>query len=135
MLALLSPLLSFFGGPVISGLIDAYKAKLAAVNSQDEHAIDLAKADLLAQIEARKQATILAGNRGASIIQELFAIPVVIYVGKVVLWDKVLASWTNGSTDPIDGQVGVWVSLIIGFYFGGQIVSGVVNTVARRFGK
>jgi uncharacterized protein Smg (DUF494 family) len=132
MLALLAPLLSFFGGPVISGLIDAYKAKLAAVNSQDQHAVDLAVADLNAQIEARKEASILAGNKLAGFVQFMFAMPIIIYEFKVIVYDKVLAL---GSTDPINGTIGQWASLIISFYFGGQIVSGVVTTVARRFGK
>lgn len=132
MLALLGPLLSFLGGPVISGLVDGYKAKLASVNTTDATALELAKADLLAQIEARKQAAIVAGTSFGGLVQFLFALPVIVYETKVILWDKVFG-W--GSTDPITGEVAQWASLIIGFYFGGQIVSGVVDTVARRFGK
>lgn len=132
MLAFLAPFLSFLGGPVINGLIGAYKAKLDSVNTQDAHAIDLAKADLMAQIEARKEATALAGNRFAALIQSLFGLIVVMYVGKVVIWDTMLG-W--GSTPAIHGDVATWMSVIISFFMGGQIVSSVVNTVARRFGK
>ena len=127
------PLLSFLGGPVVSGLVASYKAKLDSVNSQDAHAIDLAKADLLAQIEARKEATILAGNKMASLIQFLCGLIIVIYFGKCLVWDKVLG-W--GETDPIrDQNLATWSNLIITFYFGGNIVSGVVSVVARRFAK
>lgn len=126
---ILGPLLTFLGGPVITGLVNAYKEKLAAANTQDQHALDLAKADLLAQIEARKEATVLAGGGLSSLVQFLFALPIIVYMFKVIVWDKVLA-W--GSTDPITGAVGDWVSLIIGFYFGGKIVSGVVGAVTRR---
>lgn len=126
-------ILSFFGGPVISGLIDAYKAKLAAVNSADEHAIDLAKADLLAQIEARKDAASLAGSKWGGPIQAGFGLVILIYYGKCILWDMVLGL---GSTPPIkDANLMTWSQLIISFYFGGTIVSNVVNVVARRFGK
>ncbi len=39
-------LLSLLGGPVIRGLIDAYKAKLAAENTQEKIAADLASGSL-----------------------------------------------------------------------------------------
>lgn len=138
MLTFLAPFLSFLGGPVINGLIGAYKAKLDSVNTQDAHAIDLAKADLLAQIEARKQATILAAIPSASLVQRLFAWPVVLYVWKLIVYDKIFApwfGWSHGSTDPLDGWIGIVATTIVSFYMGGQIVSGVISTVARRFGK
>jgi hypothetical protein len=50
-------LASFHGGPVISGLINAYKAKLAAGNDADKIAADLAGKELDVQareIEAQK---------------------------------------------------------------------------------
>lgn len=125
-------ILSFFGGPVISGLIDAYKAKLASVNSADEHAIDLAKSDLLAQIEARKEAVALSGSPVARLVQLGFALPVMLYNAKVIVWDTMLG-W--GSTPAIHGDVATAMALIISFYFGGTIVSNVVNIAARRFSK
>ncbi len=138
MLSFLTPLLSFLGGPVVKGLIDAYKLKLDAANTQDAHALDLAKADLLAQIEARKQASILAANPAVSLIQRMLAWPVVIYVWKLIVYDKILApvlALPHGSTDPLDGWIGTVATAIVSFYMGGQIVSGVVTQVARRFAK
>lgn len=125
-------ILSFLGGPVINGLIGAYRAKLEAVNTADTHAIDLAKADMLAQIEARKQAVILAGNPWAGRLQVCFGLVPLLYEGKIVIWDTMLGL---GSTPAVHGDVAVWMSLSISFFMGGTIVSGVVNTVARRFGK
>ena len=48
---------SLLGGPVVNGLINAYKAKLAAANTQDRTAADLAAKEIEAEIEARKQAS------------------------------------------------------------------------------
>lgn len=132
MLALLAPLLSFLGGPLVNGLVNAYKAKLAASNTTDIQALELAKADLQAQIQAREEAVALAGGRLSSLVQTLFALPIIIYEFKVIVWDKVLGL---GSTDPLTGAVGTWAGLIIGFYFGGKVVTGVVNVVAKRFSK
>ncbi len=44
---------SLIGGPIVNGLINAYKAKLSAENTRDHIAADLAKADIEAQIARR----------------------------------------------------------------------------------
>lgn len=131
---MLAWLASFLSGPLINGLIGAYKAKLEAGNTTDAHAADLAKADLLAQIEARKQATILGSNKVASLVQAAFALPVVVYVNKLILWDKIVMAGA-ASTDPLDGWVGTIATTIVGFYMGGQIVSGVASQLAARLGR
>jgi hypothetical protein len=46
-------LASLIGGPVIAGLINAYKAKLDASNTKDRIAADLAAKEIEAEIEAR----------------------------------------------------------------------------------
>lgn len=127
-------LLSFIGGPAISGLVDAYKAKLAATNTTDQHAIELAKADLLGQIEARKVAASLAGSKIAALIQGAFTVPILIYMFQVIVYDKIYMHGTT-ATDPITGQVAEWSNTIIEFYFGGQIITGVTRIVAHRFGR
>jgi hypothetical protein len=58
-------LASLLGGPVVSGLINAYKAKLDAANTHDRIAADLAAKEIEAEIEARRQATaILMAEQG-----------------------------------------------------------------------
>ena len=52
-------LASFLGGPIVNGLIDAYKAKLVDTNTQDRTAADLTAKDIEAEIEARKQASVI----------------------------------------------------------------------------
>ena len=47
-------LASLIGGPGINGLINGYKAKLEAANTQDRIAADLAAKEIEAEIEARK---------------------------------------------------------------------------------
>lgn len=129
---MLAWLASFLSGPLINGLISAYKAKLDSVNTTDAHALELAKADLLAQIEARKQATILAGNTWINVAQAAFVWLCFIYTGKIVVYDVMLGL---GTTEPIRGAVAVWLGMAMSFAFGGAIISGVVSTVARRFGR
>ena len=127
-------LASLIGGPVVNGLIDAYKARLAAANTTDRIAADLAAKEIEAEIDARKQAAIIIlaeqGRWWTSMIRPLAAMPVVIYLWKVIVWDKVLGL---GTTDAITGEVGTWVAIIIASYFGGRTIEKVAEKVARIF--
>src|SRR6185369_16790227 len=107
-------LASLIGGPVITGLINVYKARLDASNTQDRIAADLAAKEIEAEIAARKEASavIIAvqGRWYTAIIRPLLAFPVIIYLWKVIVWDKVFGL---GATDPITGMIGDWTGLII----------------------
>src|SRR5262249_52862972 len=87
--AMWSFLASLLGGPVVNGLIAAYKAKLDATNTTERLAVDLAAKEIEAEIEARKQASaIIIAEQGrwwTSIIRPLAALPVVIYIWKVIV--------------------------------------------------
>jgi hypothetical protein len=126
-------LASFLGGPVVNGLINAYKAKLAGTNTQDRIAADLAAKEIEAEIAARKQASaIIIAEQGCwytAIIRPLLAAPVIIYFWKVIVWDKVLGL---GTTDPIVGMIADWTGMILTAYVGGRSVEKVARTLARR---
>jgi hypothetical protein len=121
------------GAPVVNGLISAYKAKLDAANTQDRIAADLAAKEIEAEIEARKQAsmTIIAeqGRWYTATVRPLLALPVVIYLWKVIVWDKVLGL---GATDPMTGMIADWTGMIITAYVGGRSVEKVARIFARR---
>jgi hypothetical protein len=130
---MLAWLASFLTGPIINGAIDAYKAKLEAQNSETAHAAELARAALLAEIEARKSAdAIIIAEQGrwyTAMIRPLLAMPVVIYLWKVIVWDKVFG-W--GITDPIGGDVGIWAGAIVTTYVGGRSLEKIAMTIWRR---
>ncbi len=125
-------LATLIGGPVVNGLINAYKAKLDAANTQDRIAADLAAKEIVAEIEARRQATaILLAEQGrwyTAIIRPLLAFPIVIYLWKVIVWDKVLGL---GSTDPITGMVADWAGIIVTAYVGGRTIEKVARIFRR----
>ncbi len=107
-------LAQFLTAPIINGFLNAYKAKLAAANAQGAQAVEVARAALIAEIEARRNANavILAeqGRWYTAIIRPLLAAPVVIYLWKVIVWDIVLGL---GTTDPIGGDVAKWAGWIV----------------------
>ena len=120
MWALLTPLLSFLGGPIVNGLIAAYKAKLDAGNTADNIAANLAARELAVE---QRELEVTAQLKTAEIGKwyepdHLFGYIMVVYFGKIVLWDKVLNYWTDGSTDPIKGDAGMWAGMIMVFYVG-----------------
>ena len=123
-------LASFLGGPIVNGVIEAYKAKLAAANSQDAVAADLAGKAIAAEIEARKSAdAVIIAEQGrwwTAIIRPLLALPVIVYLWKVVVWDKVLAL---GSTDPLAGDVAAWAGMIVTTYVGGRSLEKIAKTI------
>jgi hypothetical protein len=125
-------LASFLGGPIVSGLINAYKAKLAAANTQDRLAVDLAVKEIEAEIEARKQASaIIIAEQGrwyTAIIRPVLALPVIIYFWKAIVWDKVLGL---GSTDPLTGMIAEWSGLILTAYVGGRSIEKVARILRR----
>jgi hypothetical protein len=125
-------LASFLGGPVVNGLISAYKARLDAANTQDRIAADLAAKEIEAEIAARKQASaIIIAEQGrwyTAIIRPLLALPVIIYFWKVIVWDKVLGL---GTTDPLTGMIADWSGLIITAYVGGRSIEKVARIFRR----
>ena len=125
-------LASLIGGPVITGLINAYKAKLDAANAQDRIAADLAAKEIEADIEARKQASaIIIAEQGrwyTAIIRPLLALPIIIYLWKVIVWDKVLGL---GATDALTGMIGDWAGTILTAYVGGRSIEKVARIFKR----
>ncbi len=107
-------------------LVDAYKAKLDASNNSEKIASDLAARELAVQ-QAERIAEIGHWYEPA----HLFGYIMVAYFGKVVLWDKVFAVWTHGSTDPIGGDVGAWAGWVMAFYFGASGLENVARILKR----
>lgn len=125
-------ILSWLGGPIVGGIINAYRAKLEAAGTQDAQAVDLAKKEIEAEIAARAAASqVIIAEQGrwyTAIIRPLLALPVIIYFWKVIVWDKVFG-W--GSTDALTGVVGEWAGWIVVAYVGGRSVEKVARTLRR----
>ena len=122
----------FLGGPVISGLISAYKARLATINTQDQMALDLLQKEIEADIAARAEATkLLIAEQGhwyTAMIRPLFALPFIIFALKVVVWDKVLGL---GVTDALDVHFWNVFQTIVVSYFGASAVERVSRIFKR----
>lgn len=127
-----SAILGFISGPIVSGLLNAYKARLASINTQDQMALDLLQKEIEADIAARGEATrLLIAEQGrwfTAIIRPLFAAPFIIFAFKVIVWDKVLG-W--GVTDALDPNFWSVFQTIVVSYFGLSAVERV-SRIFRR---
>lgn len=123
-------LLSLIGGPIVTGLINAYKAKLAAGNTSERIAADLAGRELaVQQREGELQTQLRIAEIGHwSEPDHLASYIFVAYLGKVVVWDVMLGL---GSTLPINGAVGQWLGMIAMFLFGKRGIENVARILKR----
>lgn len=123
-------ILSFLGGPVIKGLIDAYQAKLKAGNVESKIAADLAAGEIAAQTaETQAQLQLRTAEIGHPWEPEKLAFYIVlVFFAKCVIWDKVLGL---GTTDPLGGDVSTWAGMVMGFYFGKRTFENVARIIKR----
>ena len=125
-------ILSFLGGPIVNGIISAYKAKLAAQNTSDALAADLAAKEIMGEIALRQQeASIIRQEQGwwvTALPRPMFAFIFVVYIGKCVIWDKVLG-W--GTTDSLSTELAWAEHIILVGYFGGRTIEKVSRIFKR----
>jgi hypothetical protein len=130
---LISSLFSFLGGPVAKALVQSYQAKLAAGNTSERIAADLAGKEIGAQqYETQAITQLKIAEIGHPWEPEKLAFYVtLVFYAKVMIWDKVLGSLTHGSTDPVTGAAGVWAGLIMSFYFAKRGFENVARIIKR----
>lgn len=130
MWAILAKLLT---GPIISGAIEAYKAKLAAGSNQDTLAADLAGKDLELQAKERElnvqQNISDEGRWWTSAPRALVCWSFAVFVVKVVVWDTVLGF---GTTPALKGMVADWGGSVMVMWFGGRTMEKVARIWRSR---
>lgn len=123
-------IISFLGGPVIKGLIDAYNAKLKAGNVDSRIAADTAASEIAAQT-AETQA--ITQYRIASLgywyePEKIMGYTVAFYFAKLLIYDKCLG-W--GTTDPLIGWSGTVATAVVSFYFGKRTFENVARIIKK----
>lgn len=130
-----SMILSFLSGPLLGKLVEAYKLKLQAKTQSDTLAVDLAAKEIAGEIAARQTETALIvseqGRWYTACIRPLFALPFIIFAWKVIVWDKVMGSWTGGHTDPLDQNMWSVFLAVVTAYFGGRTIEKVARIFKR----
>jgi hypothetical protein len=123
-------ILSFIGGPVIKGLIDAYQAKLKAGNIDSKIAADLAAGEIAAQtLETQSLTQLKIAEIGHPLEPEKLAFYIVLaFFAKCVVWDTILGL---GTTPALKGDVSIWAGLVMSFYFSKRTFENVARIIKR----
>jgi hypothetical protein len=123
-------ILSFLGGPVVSGLIKAYQAKLAAEGASEKTAADLAATEIAAETaQSSLNSQLKTAEIGHAWEPERLAMYITLaFYAKCVVWDKMLGM---GSTPPLSGDIGNWAGMIMGFYFTKRGFENVARILKR----
>jgi hypothetical protein len=138
-------IISFLGGPVISGLIKSYQAKLAAGNTSEKIAAELAATEIATQqAEIQAQINLKIAEIGHPWEPEKLAFYVtLVFYAKILLWDKVIGSFVGCAghtapgtcvsfqTDPVEGAAAIWAGLIMSFYFTKRGFENVARIIKR----
>ena len=124
---------NLLGGPFAKAAVDAYRAKLSAENTREKIAADLAARELDVESRERELATqVVVAEQGrwyTALPRPLFAFAFVIYVWKVVVWDRVLGL---GTTAALAGDVAQWAMIVLTAYFGGRSLEKVARIIAKK---
>src|SRR6185436_14989785 len=118
-----APIIGAILQPVIGGLLTAQKQKLDSVGSHEAVVAELAKREMDVEAQERElQAKMVIAEQGNIItrsVRPLMAAPFIIFMWKVIVWDKVLG-W--GTTDPLDPKMwGVFMAVVVA-YMGGRVI-------------
>ncbi len=136
---LATPVIGALLTPIINGLLTAQKQKLDAAGSHEARVAEITQQQFaLDRREAEINASVVIAEQGNWItrwVRPAFAAPFIIFTWKVVVWDKVLGSWTNGNTDPLDPKMwGVFMAVVIAF-FGGRTAEKVADKITGIWKK
>lgn len=123
---MLKLLLGFFSGPLSSisnDIKEAYQSKLAAQTDSEKVAAD----ERINLLEARKSIILASqSNPIEGLVRIGFALPMVAYEWKLVIWDKVLSL---GATDGLSPELWQLFWIIIGGYFLDTTVRGTAKII------
>lgn len=128
--------LSFASSGTVGRVLETLDKRTDAQTERERMAAEVTKESIRAEVEAQKAGRdLLIAEQGrwyTAIIRPLFALPFIVYIWKLVVWDKVLG-W--GVTDPLSAQLGEIMMTVIGVYFGGRTVEKVASTLSARWGR
>lgn len=123
-------IISFIGGPVIKGLIEAYQAKLKAGNTSEKIASETAAGEMAVQtVEIKAQADYRIAALGYWYEPDkIMGYAVAVYIAKILIWDKVLGL---GATDHLDGWIEITANLIVGSYFAKRGFENIARIIKK----
>lgn len=117
---------------IITGPLESITKAITQVQLEKARAATdkekIAADERLKTLEAKRDVLIAEAGSGIklnALVRSLMAIPVVILLWKLVVFDNVFGQWTGWSTPSLSDDLWLLVTVIVGFYF--------VDSIASRF--
>ena len=125
-------------GPFLKLISDSVltwqKQKLDAQGAHEIQVTNLAaKALELDRREAEVNAEVIKveqGNWFTRWVRPMLAAPVVILMWKLLVYDKALGQWTNGTTDSLSDQIWWYCTTVTIAYMGGRTIEKVADKLS-----
>lgn len=134
-----APVIGAILGPIINGLLTAQKQKLDAAGSHEAVVADLAKKTIdLDAREAQINAEVVKAEQGNWVtrsIRPLLALPVIIIMWKLIVWDKAFGTWTHGHTDPLSPEMWWFCTTVTIAYMGGRSAEKIADKISGIWKK
>lgn len=115
------------------------KQKIVAEGTLEEHEDRLAQRSLaLDQREAELNTALLIKEQGNWVtrwVRPALAVPVIVIIAKLLIWDKALGDYTHGHTDPLDVHMWSYINTVVISYMGGRSAEKVADKIAGIFKK
>jgi hypothetical protein len=130
-------LTSLIGGPIVSSLLKGYRARLAAGNTSERVAAELAISEIEAGMEARKRAHELrlatSGFWEMRLLTFAIAFPFVAHLWAVWLDTQFRLGWKIPKfPEPMDEWQGAILLSFFGIYTLGKTVQSIGTAIAMR---
>jgi hypothetical protein len=65
-------------------------------------------------------------------VRPLFAMPFIIFLWKVIVWDVTLGAWTHARTDDLNPQLWQWGGIVLTAYFAGRSLEKAAAILKSR---
>jgi len=132
---LLGILLKFLSGGVLDKVLGHLEKRADNETERErlrtQQSIEVIRAEVQAQEQAKAIIIAEQGRWYTAMIRPLLALPVAIFLWKVIVWDIVLGL---GTTDPIRGVAAEWAGAIVTTYVGGRSIEKVASIITSRRG-
>lgn len=124
-------------GPFLKLIFDSVltyqKQKLDAQGAHEVQVASIAaKAIELDQREAELNSQLLVveqGNWFTRWVRPMMAFPVIVLMTKLLVYDKALGQWTNGSTEALSDQIWWYCTVVTVSYFGGRTAEKITDKI------
>lgn len=122
-------------GPLFETINGVTKAisneRIALINAKTEEQ-KIASAERIKTLEARRDVMVTEKTKANAYVRAGLALPVILIVWKLLVWDKAFGEWTGGHTDKLSDLDKQLIMAVVGFYLLYEGAQAVTRTIRGK---